>query len=513
MMLAPLKPNTARVATSKVKWIPAPVRGWNAKDDLTEMSAEDAIVLDNMVVTERGCRTRDGFTSHVTGITGTIQSLMDYAHPDGTRKLFAANSANIYDVTTAGAVGSAAVSSLSSGVWSHVNFRAAGTSYLVIANGANSVRTYDGSTWATPSITGATSANLIHVNIHAERLWFVEKNTLRAWYLPTSAVSGAATSIDFGPFSRLGGELIAMTSWSRDGGAGIDDVAVWVTSRGELHVYSGTDPSDATKWERVGTFRIPEPISRRCFVKAGADVGILTSQGLVPLSNVLSIASTEVQRVAATEMIGSAFQLVYEAGKTMRGWQVIEYPKKALVVVNIPLTEGTTYHQYVLSVNKKAWSRFTGIDCECWGLMGDRMFFGGVDGNVYEFTGDNDAGAEINAVIVQAFQDMGEPGNKVALRMRPQVIAPSGYRPSVGLRFDYSDTTSLFEASPFTASGPEWDVTDWDAAFWAAGLTPPSEWQSVRGRGFVMAPVIQISLDEAVTYNGMRLMFDPQGAI
>jgi hypothetical protein len=194
---------------------------------------------------------------------------MEWNGPAGTRKLFGATSSAIYDATTAGAVGAAAVSSLTSGQWSHTMFATAGGNFLVACNGADDVRNYDGSSWTTPSITGVTSANLIQVAVHMSRLWFVEKNTLKVWYLSTNAISGSATSIDFGSLSRLGGHLVGMTSWSRDGGAGIDDIAVFVTSRGEVHVYEGADPSSTTTWSRVGTFKIAEPIGRRCFIKAG----------------------------------------------------------------------------------------------------------------------------------------------------------------------------------------------------------------------------------------------------
>lgn len=540
MMLAPLKDNPKRQATATVKWVPAPTRGWNARDDLTDMEPTDAITLDNVVVTERGCKLRNGYDEYVTGLGGAVQTLMEYSAPDGTRELFAATPDEIYKVTTPSTVDNQValesgetllledgtdvlletdrdvVIGLSSGDWSHVMFATAGGTFLVACNGLDAVRNYDGTTWTTPTITGSgllSSASFVSVNSHMSRLWFVQKNTMKVWYLPASSIAGTATAIDFGPISRLGGELVAMTSWSRDGGAGIDDIAVFITSKGELHVYSGTDPASADTWERVGTFKVAEPIGRRCFVKAGADVGILTSQGLVPLSNVLSIASTEVQRVAATEMIGAAFQTAYEGASGARGWQVLEYPKEALVIVNVPLIEGTTYHQYVLSVTRKAWSRFTDIPAQCWSLFGDRLFFGGTDGTVYEYRGTTDDGAEINATIVQAFNDLGSIRNKIAKRMRPQVVGPIGYRPAVGLRFDYDDTTFAFEASPYTVDGPAWDENDWDVTSWGPEERPPSQWQAVRGKGFVFAIVVQISIDNEITYNGTRIMFEEASAV
>ena len=513
MLLSPLAQNARRKANAKVKWISAPANGWNARDDLTEMDKHDAIVLDNVVVVETGVKLRDGYESHVTGLGSAVLSLMEYSAPDGTIEIFGATATDIYDVTTAGSVGAAAVGSLTNGIWSHVMFATAGGNFLVCCNGNDAVQNYDGASWTQPAITGATSSNFVQVTSHMSRLWFVDEGTMKVWYLGASAVAGAATSIDFGPLSRKGGELTAMASWSRDGGSGIDDLAVFITSEGELHVYSGSDPSSANTWERVGTFQIAPPLGRRCFIKAGADLGILTTQGLVPLSNVLSLASTEVERVAATEKIGGAFKTAATNAGTSRGWQVIEYPRQALAIVNIPHTEGVTYYQYVLSTAKKAWSRWTGLPAECWSLFGERLMFGGTDGTVYEYTGETDNTAEINATIVQAFSDFGTVRNKVVKRMKPQIVGPVGYRPVVGLRFDYDETDVVFSATPFTAIGPEWDVAEWDVEDWGPELQPQAEWQAVRGRGFVLAIVVQISIDSSLTYNGSRLMYEEGGAV
>lgn len=507
MLLSPLRPNASRGQTAKTKWIEAPAAGWNAKNDLSDMEPGDAIVLDNMVTVERGVRLRSGYESYATGLGAAVQSLMEYSGIDGTSDLFGATASAIYDVGTSGAVGAAAVSSLNSGQWQHTMFATAGGNFLVCANGADDVRNYDGSSWTTPAITNVTSANLITVTAHMSRLWFAEKNTLKIWYLPTNAISGAATAIDFGPLSRLGGYLIGMASWSRDGGAGIDDVAVFLTSKGECHVYSGSDPAGATTWSRVGTFKLPEPIGRRCFVKSGSDVGILTSQGLVPLSNVLPIAGSTVSRVAATERIGGAFQESYDGGGTFRGWCCVEWPKEALALVNVPQVEGTTAHQYVVSTTKGGWSRWTGLPAECWSLKGTELFFGGNDGTVYRMTGSSDNGDPIDGVMVQAFSELGSTRVKTMKRIKPQFYGPLGNRPVVGVRLDYSDAEITYSGVSAEESGPVWDVAPWDTTDWGVTALSNSWWQSIAGSGFAVAIVVEISSTEPVTYNGSRLMY------
>ncbi|MEQ1672141.1 MAG: hypothetical protein ABL893_14885, partial [Hyphomicrobium sp.] len=193
MMLAPLRDNRAKTSTSRTRWLEAPVAGWNAKNDLSDMEDGDAIVLDNMITTEMGVKLREGYTSWLTGAGGQIQSLMEYAGIDGSVELFAANATDIYDATSQGAVGAAVQTGLGSGKWQHSMFSTAGGNFLVAANGVDSVRNYDGTTWTTPAITNVTSANLITVTVHQSRLWFCEKNTLKIWYLPATSIAGAAT--------------------------------------------------------------------------------------------------------------------------------------------------------------------------------------------------------------------------------------------------------------------------------------------------------------------------------
>jgi hypothetical protein len=47
-----------------------------------------------------------------------------------------------------------------------------------------------------------TDNNLSNITLFKNRIWFIEKNTLKAWYLPTSSIGGAAQYIDLSsPFA------------------------------------------------------------------------------------------------------------------------------------------------------------------------------------------------------------------------------------------------------------------------------------------------------------------------
>lgn len=502
-------------AKEKTKSIPAPIGGWNRRDALADMPETDAVTLDNMVPGLEGVSLRNGREEHVTGLGSFIESLMEYSPPSGVPKLFAAIPTDVFDVTTAGAVGAAVVSSLTNGRWQHTMFATAAGNFLVMANGADSVRNYDGASWTTPSITNVTSANLIHVTAHAQRLWFVEKDKLDAWYLGTSAISGAATKLPLGSFCKLGGYLVAIGSWSRDGGSGMDDMWVAVTSNGEVVIYSGTDPSSSTTWTQVGVFKIPPPVGRRCIVKAGSDLGILTAVGLIPLSAVLAANQSGQALVAITDKISGAFKDYFQRSGTAFGWQVIEYPEKQLIFVNVPYRERVTQYQAVMNVRTGAWCRFTMLDMGCWSLLGSGLYGGGNDGTVWKYSLDEhaDDGDKIPATILQAFSTFGSPLHKEATAARMVMLGPDNYIPVVEIKADYDTRAPTAEANETASTESLWNSALWNVSFWTSALVQRKEWQSVSGGGIVLAPAVKISAARSLVINRTDILYEESSLI
>jgi len=509
-MLAPLRNNTSRRQTGKQKPVKAPYGGWNARDDYTDMPPEDALVLDNLIPGDASVSLRKGKAAHSTGIGSAVLSLMEYSPPSGGAKLFAAIADKVFDVSTAGTIDpdmDDEIDDLTNGFWQHTMFATSGGNFLVMVNGADGVVTYNGSAWTTETITGATAANFVTVTSHQSRLWFVEEGTMKVWYLDALAKAGGATAIDFAALSQLGGKLMAMASWTRDSGAGIEDLAVFITSQGEVHIYQGSDPASADTWSRVGTFKIAEPIGRRCLIKVGGDVGVLTTQGLVPLSGVLARAESAQGQVAITDKIRLAYTDAYARSGGMQGWQVTEYPVGKLLVVNVPIVENAESEQFVMNSTNGRWCRFTGFDAGCWSLFDSSLYFGGLDGTVWKYAGTDDDDENIQAKSVSAFTDFGFAGDKTFDSIQPMFFGPTGYRPQVGLRLDYGDDEYLSESVSFDSTGTSWDEGDWDEAAWAPPSAPNRLWQGVVGEGSVAAVVVVISMQEQITYNGAMIRF------
>jgi len=165
--------------------LPAPIGGWNARDALGEMAPTDAVSLTDFYPATTDVMVRKGYSQYATAISGQVETLLTYAG-GASKKMFAVASGSIYDVSSPGAVGAAAVTGLTNSRWQYVNNTTTAGSYLQAVNGADKMQVYDGTTWhkdgdgAPYDITGVNSADLININVHKFRVWFIQENTLKA---------------------------------------------------------------------------------------------------------------------------------------------------------------------------------------------------------------------------------------------------------------------------------------------------------------------------------------------
>jgi hypothetical protein len=463
--------------------IPPPVEGWDTREALADMPLRRAIILDNWFPGTDKVTLRRGFSSYATGMSGNVESLIPYTPLSGTGKLFAANDGSIYNVTNSGAVGAAEISGKSNDRWQHVQIGTAGGQFLLMMNGADTPQTYDGSSWADATMTGPTIANLIWCNLHQRRLWFGEKESLTAWYLAVNSISGAATSFSLAGLASLGGYIMAMGTWSRDGGAGADDVAVFLTSEGEAIVYSGTDPSSASTWELVGVFRIGRPIGRRCMIKAGADLIMVTQDGFVAASSILVADRAQAEAVAISQQINKAVNDSVRDFGSLFGWQPFIYPKGAMLMFNVPQS-ATKFYQYVFNTITKAPCRFTGVNAVCWGLLGDVAYFGGTDGKTYKFDdGKSDNSSAIPGDALQAFSDLGMKGvNKRVSLVEPIFESDGNPNAALDLNTDYQTRRPTATSAASANTAATWGVSKWGVGTWGTQNQIFRGWRGVRGQ-------------------------------
>ncbi len=341
-------------------------------------------------------------------------------------------------------------------------------------------------TYSTIGIDGVNNSKFVNVNLFKNRLYFTEKDSLTAWYLPVDSIGGTASPLYFGGIARNAGFLQAMGTWTLDAGQGADDYAVFVTSMGEVIVYNGTDPDNADTWLLKGVWQLGQTFNRRCFFKWSGDLLLLTQDGLVPLSSALQSSRLD-PRVNLTDKIYYAVSQAATTYFANFGWQINYFASENMLILNIPITNGT--EQYVMHTITKSWGRFTNIEAHCWEVSGDAdMHFGG-NGYVATFyTSNSDDENNITAAAQQAYSYFGTPGQLKRFTLVRPILQSSGGVPNVycGLSTDFDTEINLGQVSfnPSNQNDGVWNVSKWDRANWAGGLTTTKIWQGVTGLGF-----------------------------
>jgi hypothetical protein len=87
------------------------------------------------------------------------------------------------------------VTGLTNARWQYVNSSTSAGSFLMAVNGSDKLRGWDGSAWwtdgdGTHDITGVDTAACIHIQSFKRRVWLIQKNSGKVWYLPTDAIAG-----------------------------------------------------------------------------------------------------------------------------------------------------------------------------------------------------------------------------------------------------------------------------------------------------------------------------------
>lgn len=468
--------------------LPAAVGGWNARDPWAAMDPRDAIVMDNWFPGASDIEVRGGYASHATGMTGQIQTLMTYTNAT-TAALFAAVGTEFYAVTSAGAVGAAAVTGLTNAQWYWLNMRTAGGAYLYAANGADSPRLYDGAAWtaitgvSTPAITGVTTTTLIYPFLWKRRLWFVQKDTMSAWYLPVDSVGGAASEINFGPLFSKGGYLVAGMAMTVDAGDGPDDYLVLMTSRGQVAIYAGTDPASASTFALRGVFDVSPPVGRRCLMRYGGDVVAITRDGFLPLTSILPTSQAGNSSRALSDKIRDAVSTATALYGSTYGWEGTLYPDGPAIVFNVPAAVGGQ-HQYVMNTVTGQWCRFTGWAANCFALLNDALYFGGANVVYKAWTTNADAGAAIQGEVMQAYNYFGSRGRVKHFKLaRPVFVADGTPSISMAINVDFEDDQPTAPVTISSGTAGVWDSATWDNALWGGSPSVRRDWQGIGNIG------------------------------
>ena len=492
--------------------IDAPTGGWDVISPLARMDPQYAVVLTNWVPRVGYVELRKGYQPSTQGLgTDPIETLMTYRPAGSTEKLFAAGGGKIYDVSSPGSP-TTGLTGLGLNRWQYINFTPGtpgAANYLLAVNGTDAPISYDGTVWANPTITGPTPSTFISVNVHQRRIWFVEGSSTSAWYLGVDAISGAATELDLGPLMTLGGKLLSMATWTIDGGFGPNDYAAFISSRGQVILYSGTNPADASAWSLVGVFSMPPIIGTRCFQRSNSEPWLITTHGVIPISQALPFDPSATRSVSVTNRIQNAMLQAAQLYKDNWGWQVITYPKESLAILNIPVQENSSQIQFVMNMLTGAWCKFTGWNANCFEVFNDELYFGDNNGNVnLAYTTSADKVSPILADMQTAFNSFNDPARLKRITMLQPLLLTSGdITPTLGVNVDFESSSPTAPVNSIVPSGAMYDVSTYDFSYYAAGVQVLNNWYAIRPKiGHYFSTIMKVNV--APTGAGGQSIFD-----
>ena len=491
----------------------SPTRGLNTQSPLAGLAQNFAIKLDNWVCQPDAIVTRSGAADHATGFATNPKTLMVYS--SGTQsQMFAANSSGIFNVSTPGAIG-AAVIALTNGQGDSVNFATSAGQFLLFANGVDTAKLYDGTTWSASAITGPATSTLFNAETYRSRLFLLQNNFLGFYYLPADSVAGAATAFRIGAVCRLGGFAVGQGTWTIDGGTGPDDYYVVATSNGELVIYKGSDPAVVANWVFIGTYFLGKPVGTNCFAKLGGDLLYFSENGVIPLSTILQ--STNKNYVAAlTYNIQPSISTAAVRARGAPGWKIHVIPRLSLVLLNVPPQAGNLKAtQFVFNSYSKGWSTFSEWDAADFIDFNNDTYSSTGLKIVKCFTGTADFGANIVAICDTAYNRF-----KTRRQLKPILVralfASTNLVPyTIGIAQDFSGLyqENTYGVSPVSAG--LWNSGLWNVAIWGGEFTLRKDWVTVAAAGgLALSTRFKVSSNIASTLLlTIDYKFAPQGLV
>lgn len=512
--------------TAQTTMFPAPTAGINAVGNLAQMQLGDCIFSYNMIPAQYGMQTREGYSEWATDVgNDEIRTIIPYVGSNSAEdRLFACTEEGIYDVSSGGSSPSLEISFASTSVVSGVGnwtvfVNTAGDYFCLYTDEENGYYVYTESsgTWAKIAMgAGATQIDnvdpdtLVSVMVWKNRVWFVERNSGRAWYLSTGALYGAATAFNFGNKFKYGGSLVAQYNWSVDGGEGVDDYLVSISTGGDVLVYKGTDPSAAATFDQRGSYFIgPPPAGRRIAGSFGGDLYLLSSYGVIPITKLLSGQLVEQRSIYVTQRITPLINSEMRLTRDELGWEIRMVPTQNLLLISTPKRESAPYLQFVQNLDTQGWAIYRDFPYFTGDTWQGNFYFGAATNVVQVHTGGldgvtladpEDSGEEVEFSMLTSFQDFQLAGaNKTGQLIRTTFIGAVTPSYVAQARYDYDALEITDAATGGSGEGTLWDVGLWDAALWEGDYITTNKLTGTYGTGRSVAIALRGSSRAQVT--------------
>jgi len=368
--------------------------------------------------------------------------------------------------------------------------------------------------------------NFVQSVVFKSRLWFVEKNSTRGWYMPVNSLYGTASSWDFGVRMRAGGDLRGLYNWSYDAGNGLDSLLVALSGSGDVVIYAGTDPTSIATFGLKGTWSVGAvPAGRRLATDYGGDLLVMSLLGLVPLSK-LVVGQPVVggdRSVYLTDKVSNFFALAAAQNKALQGWQVVMNPAESALMLLLPTAQGAPCNPLVMPFASRTWWPYRDLPVFTAAPWQGQLYFGTVDGRVCVHAGyvdgvelaNPDSYAAVQFSCLTGFNNLGSARQKRVQLLRPTVLAQSRstvVQATARFRFDTSEPSAPSGTSSNTDSDA-WDTAIWDASRWGGDYQPLDSFTGGAGVGRDVAIAIRGAAVSRTVIASIDVFYDEGGLL
>ncbi len=547
-----IRSEVLRKATQQQGRVASPVGGLNFVNSTMDFPDTDAYVLDNILAKPYGCQVRKGWQNWIPAADTfgvPVKTILTFAaEKRDYSALFcspAVDPSLIYDITTQDTAPTVSLTPSSNsdnpGEWYYTNFVTEGGNFLLAVSAGAGYYSYsapagvgawvehvdgDGTlgTIKWPAFDTHTSKDIAFIWLYKRRVWFFVKESSIAYYLPTDQFSGVLAAFDFGQQFNLGGANLWATSWTYDSGAGIDDSLIIASTEGQVLVYEGSNPDDASDFHIKGRWYGGRfPVGRRNFCEHGGDVVFICEYGTVSISDLVA------GRLHTANLSGTVgFKINPRLAELVTNqiddeyWFLQPHPSEELMYMGTPVVSPSSGRRQYLGMNSltNAWSTFSAIDTLCAAIWYGKFIFGTSLGMVNQgFVGVQDnvssdgviRGDEITARLQGNFNDYGAPNqNKRMLRIKVYGLANIDPRFYAIFRDEYDVTSPI--GAPISASivGGLWDDALWDDVAWSFGEGNGSfkRWFGVTGFGKKLSLQLALRGGGRVVYTDHESLFE-----
>jgi len=507
MPLVALKPfkTPFKAAAAQVSQLfnnPPPTGGLNLRDPISNMAPQDALVLENFIPRQQGVELRKGNQVHTTALGGVtkFESIFAYNAADSAdNKMFAAFNGAIYDVTSEpAAITSASATGSTNDQWWTTHFATTSGIYLLAVSPGAGYWTYDpigGWVDRTSACTNLTTAART-VAVWKQRVWFTLDGSSDVYYLANvNSIQDTATVMPMGSVLRNGGSISSLINWTIDAGFGVDDYLVAVGTEGDIGVWQGTDPTDASKFGLKGIWYIgPVPKYGVYFTPFGGDVMILSQQGLIPMSKVVSGQYNEAaSNLMPASKVQAELVKAIRTLKNVEAWNVIMVPQESILIIQLPVGTYNLYTQFVMNTITGAWCTFSNMDMVCTTLLDGQLYYADATGKVIKGLFGNVADADINGAngttiqgeLQGAFNSYNTPAQLKRFGLvRPVFIStgPPAVKVSMNTQYNVTSVTGVpYFSDP---EGALWDTGLWNESYFAASSNTYQAWAGINNLGY-----------------------------